>query len=133
MTRGRSRRATRVGRALSLAASAAAGTLLVAAACGARPASGGSARRMVEIRGFEYRPGVLRVSSGDTIVWTNGDVVPHSVTADSADEADLADGTALDSPDLAAKARYVWVAGAAGTVTYHCEVHPGMTGRVVVR
>jgi len=33
------------------------------------------------IKNFEYLPAKLKVSVGDSICWTNHDIVPHTVTA----------------------------------------------------
>src|SRR5204862_476961 len=35
----------------------------------------------VEIRGMEFHPAELTVAVGDTIVWINRDIVPHTATA----------------------------------------------------
>lgn len=35
----------------------------------------------VEIRGMQFVPASLTVKVGDTVVWTNHDVLPHTVTA----------------------------------------------------
>src|SRR5687767_9498701 len=40
-------------------------------------------KHVIEIKSFEYNPGSLRAHLGDTIVWVNRDVVPHTATADS--------------------------------------------------
>jgi plastocyanin len=91
---------------------------------GTRSSAASPTLRAAKIEGFEFRPRELSVSLGDTIAWTNADIVAHSVTAD--------DNT-FDSPDVPARERFVWVASKTGTFTYHCEVHPTMTGKVVVK
>ncbi|MCF6326540.1 MAG: hypothetical protein L3J21_04510 [Devosiaceae bacterium] len=35
----------------------------------------------VEIRGFNFSPDFIKVRQGDTIVWTNFDIAPHTATA----------------------------------------------------
>ena len=80
--------------------------------------------RAVAIRGFAYAPKKATAALGDTVVWTNADFVPHSVTSDSA---------VFDSPDLEPKARYSWVASKKGIFSYHCEMHPKMAGTLVVK
>lgn len=80
--------------------------------------------RAVAIKGFAYAPKKATATLGDTVVWTNADFVPHSVTSDA---------TAFDSPDLEPKARYTWVASKKGTFPYHCELHPDMVGTLVVK
>ena len=80
--------------------------------------------RAVAIKGFAYAPKKATAALGDTLVWTNADFVPHSVTSD---------GAIFDSPDLEPKARYTWVATKKGTFPYHCELHPNMVGSLVVK
>jgi plastocyanin len=80
--------------------------------------------RAVAIKGFAYAPKKATATLGDTVVWTNADFVPHSVTSDS---------SVFDSPDLEPKARYTWVASRKGTFSYHCEMHPQMAGTLVVK
>jgi plastocyanin len=35
----------------------------------------------VAIKGFKFQPEKLEVEVGDTVTWTNEDIVPHIVTA----------------------------------------------------
>ena len=91
---------------------------------GSRAPAPAPVRRAVAIQGFEYRPKAVTAALGDTIAWTNGDVVPHSVTADD---------KTFDSPDVPPKEHFEWVAVKPGTFAYHCEVHPAMVGTVTVK
>lgn len=97
---------------------------MLGAACqgGAEPPEG--RRHVVEIRGFEYHPASLEVAAGDTVVWVNHDMVPHTATA--------ADG-GWDSGSIAAGESWERVAAAEGGGEYACTFHPGMTGRLAVR
>jgi len=38
-------------------------------------------RHVVEIQKLKFVPAMLEVSPGDTIVWVNRDIVPHTITA----------------------------------------------------
>lgn len=76
----------------------------------------------VEIRGFEYRPAVLRVVPGDTVRWTNHDIVPHTVT-----EAEVGTVDRWDSGQIAAGESYTKVIAAADLGSYYCRYHPTMT------
>jgi plastocyanin len=60
---------------------------------------------------------------GDTVVWTNADVVPHTAT--------LAQG--WDTGQIGANASGRIVAGQAGTYAYVCAYHPTMRGTLIVR
>jgi plastocyanin len=75
----------------------------------------------VEIRGFVFTPAALTVAPGDTVVWRNLDILPH--TATSAGD--------WDSGAIAGGAEWRWVA-VAGDFTYRCSFHPTMLGRVSV-
>jgi plastocyanin len=78
----------------------------------------------VAIRNFAFEPDTLEVAIGDTVVWRNGDVVPHTATSQSA---------AWDSRELAAAAEWTLVVQATGTQPYSCTFHPNMRGALVVR
>ena len=80
--------------------------------------------RAIAIRGFKFEPAELTVSVGDSVVWTNGDALPHTATADS---------EAWSSPELASGSRYTFVPVRAGRYPYHCAAHPVMRALLVVR
>lgn len=101
---------------------AAAGVFAFAAAC-ARPAPPARARR-VAVESFRFTPPAIVVAPGDTVVWTNGDLVPHTATA--------FDST-FSSGSIGAGAEWRWVAAGAGRHEYVCAFHPGMRGSVEVR
>lgn len=77
----------------------------------------------VPIRSFQYTPSVLTVSVGDTVAWTNYDIVPHTATA--------ADGS-VDSGAIGTNAKWSYVALRKSTYTYHCTFHPSMQGTLRV-
>ena len=77
----------------------------------------------VTIVDFAFQPASLEVPAGTAVTWTNSGAAPHTVTAD--------DG-AFDSARLAPGANFSQTFGTTGTFTYHCEIHPQMTGTVVV-
>jgi plastocyanin len=79
----------------------------------------------VEIRGMEFHPPVLTVAVGDTIVWVNRDIVPHTATAAGRSKWDtgrLLQGQAGRS-----------VAATPGVARYACTFHPTMHGRLIIR
>jgi len=78
----------------------------------------------VSMKSVSYAPASISASVGDTIVWTNEDILTHTVTADTAK---------WDSGDLPARKQYRLVVKAKGTISYHCELHPTMKGSVVVK
>ena len=99
---------------------AAAGALALVAACG-RPAP---RSHTVEIRGFAYLPPTLEVTAGDTVVWINRDVVPHTATRD---------GGGWDSGSIDAGRTWRLVAASGASQPYYCAFHPNMRGRLAVR
>ena len=82
------------------------------------------ARHVVEITNFLFAPDTLRVAVGDTIVWVNRDMVPHTATA--------RDG-GWDSGSMVAHARWTHVVDRGGEVAYVCAIHPSMMGLIDVR
>ena len=94
-----------------------------APACSAATAT---ATTSVSIQALAFTPTCIKVTAGSTVTFTNNDTVAHTVTAD--------DGTyngAL-APTGATKV-YTHLFSAAGTSSYHCTIHPGMTGTVFVQ
>ena len=81
------------------------------------------AAAMVSIKNMAFSPGSLSVMAGATVTWTNSDTTIHTVTAD--------DGS-FNSGNIAVGATYSRVFSSAGTFSYHCTLHPEMTGKVVV-
>lgn len=101
------------------------GTLLLGAI--SWPPVGGEApprRHVVEVRGFEYHPETLTIAAGDTVVWVNRDIVPHTATAAGGGW----DSGAIESGGVRGR-----VFSGAGTAPYTCTYHPGMRGRIVIR
>jgi len=94
--------------------------LLVAVACGSnKPAP---KILHVDIRGMKFEPDALAVSVGDTVEWTNQDLVPHSVTS-----------AAFDSKAIAPHATWSYVARTGGDFAYNCTFHPMMVAAIIVR
>jgi amicyanin len=80
----------------------------------------------VEIRGMQFVPAELAVDVGDTVVWTNLDVLPHTVTSGIPAPA------AFDSKEIASKQQWSLTVSAAGEYAYACTYHPPMQGKLVV-
>jgi plastocyanin len=110
---------------LPVAALAAVGVLVFTGASSPRPSEPVPHRHVVEIRGMAFHPAVLEVRRGDTIVWVNRDIVPHTATA--ARKPGWNTGPLLQGKS----GRYV--ANRRGEDSYACELHPTMLGTLVVR
>ena len=80
-------------------------------------------RVTIDIRGMAFSPAHADVSPGDTVVWTNDDIVPHTAT--------VAGG--FDSGTLNQGASARLVVTQPGTLSYACTVHPTMKGEIVAR
>jgi len=86
-----------------------------------KPALGASKLR---IKDFTFLPPTVTVKAGATVRWTNVDGTNHTVTADKGgfDLGNLEKGASksvrLTKP---------------GVYAYHCNYHPSMHGRIVVR
>ena len=77
----------------------------------------------VSIKNMAFNPGSVSVTTGATITWMNSDTTIHTVTAD--------DGS-FNSGNIAVGATYTKVFSTTGIFSYHCILHPEMTGKVVV-
>jgi plastocyanin len=82
------------------------------------------ARHTVLISQFQFKPAVIHAAVGDTIVWENRDIVPHTARA--------ADGS-WDSGDIPGKAQKITIAKKKGTQEFTCLYHSNMKGKLVVK
>jgi len=78
----------------------------------------------IEIKDFAFNPQTITVKSGEKITWINRDEEPHTVVSVG---KQFKKSSALDTDQT-----YTIVAGAPGTYSYFCSVHPKMTGTIVV-
>ncbi len=79
---------------------------------------------VVEIRQLKFQPAELTVAVGDTVVWINNDIVPHTVSALDDD---------WNSGELRADGSWRQVVLGNGAQPYYCEYHPNMRGSIVVK
>ena len=77
-----------------------------------------------------YNPDVVTVAPGTTVTWTNADSVSHTVT--SGNPSDNQTGTIFDSSLVRPSATYSFTFKDPGTYNYFCQVHPWMTGQIIV-
>ncbi len=78
----------------------------------------------VQIRNLRFSPSELVVAPGDTVVWVNNDLIPHTITADD---------RSWDSERLNQNDRWEVVVHEGMRETYFCRYHPSMTGRLLIR
>lgn len=75
------------------------------------------------IKGLQFAPDRLEVSVGDTVVWRNEDIVPHTATAKNG----------FDSRNLDKGQSWRYVAKQKGSYPYICTYHPTMAGELLVK
>jgi plastocyanin len=85
-----------------------------------------SETRDVTIDNYTFSPGALTVPVGTTVTWANRDFDVHTVTAD--DTPPTFKSAGLDTDDS-----FSFTFNRAGTYSYHCSLHPHMTGKIVVQ
>lgn len=78
----------------------------------------------VTIEGMRFQPDVTTVSRGDTVVWVNKDVVPHTATSRAGD---------FDSKTIPVDQSWQYTARTRGTFGYICTLHPTMKATLRVR
>ncbi|HJZ59411.1 MAG TPA: cupredoxin domain-containing protein [Gemmataceae bacterium] len=90
----------------------------------APPAAQAEQSATVSISDNAFEPARLTVSVGTTVRWKNGGQHRHTVTS----------GTAVwDSGKLEPGASYSYTFTKPGTYSYHCALHNGMKGEIVVQ
>ncbi|MHB8646458.1 MAG: cupredoxin domain-containing protein [Thermomicrobiales bacterium] len=82
------------------------------------------AHPQVGIDNFNFSPKSLIVPVGATVIWTNHDDVPHTVTSRDKKFA----SQALDTDE-----HFTSTFAEPGTYAYFCAIHPIMTAEIVVK
>lgn len=85
---------------------------------------------IVYAENFQFRPAEVSITAGQSVSWTNSSTSVHDVTAD--DSSFASGAIAAANGDLAG-GNYMRIFSTAGSFSYHCSIHPQMTGRVVVQ
>ncbi len=113
----------RICRWLAGMAAASAAALTLTAATFGPGAAGTTAREphLIRIESFVYDPSALTIRAGDTVTWTNLDIVPHTVTA--------VDGS-WDSGEIGPGESWSLIATESIVRDYFCVYHPGMRARL---
>jgi len=86
-------------------------------------AGAGKTGDAVSIKGFAFNPKTLDVKVGTKVTWTNDDGTKHTASAD-----DKSFNTKSIEPGKTGTFTFT----KAGTFSYHCEIHPTMSGEIVV-
>ena len=119
-----------------IAVAALASLTIFAAACGGSssnpstptptPSAGSGGLVTVFITNSVFAPTPMTVSVGQSVNWKNNDSIEHTATFDNGiyESGNIPPLSAHDNPlPMTTK----------GTFTYHCRIHAGMTGTIVVQ
>lgn len=74
-----------------------------------------------------FEPAEITVDAGTTVVWQNESALPHTVTA-----GERGSPPGMFEADVAAGDSFSFTFDEPGTYPYYCEIHPGMSGTVIV-
>jgi plastocyanin len=85
------------------------------------PAAAKTAKQIVDMTDSTFAPQAIDAKVGDTISFVNKDEIAHNAT-----------GEGIDSGTIAGGATFDFKAAKAGTISYVCTFHPGMTGTISV-
>jgi plastocyanin len=97
---------------------------IVTISCGKSNGYGNSAAAYsVNIANMAFSPASYTVKAGITVTWTNNDNMTHTVTAND---------SSFSSGNIAMGSSYSKTFSVAGTYPYHCTIHPGMKGSIIV-
>jgi plastocyanin len=83
----------------------------------------------VAISNFSFQPNSLSIAVNDIVKWSNNDSTAHTVTSGAPGALDAK----FDSGNLVSNATVCVQFLSAGTYQYFCNIHPFMTGVVVVQ
>src|SRR5215212_5855168 len=78
----------------------------------------------VSIEGMQFQPAKLTVKPGDSIVWVNKDLFPHTVTAKAG---------VFDSRQIEPGKSWTYRSVKKGVFTYVCSLHPTMQAQLQVK
>jgi plastocyanin len=108
------------------AAPGAAAPALAAPAPATKPAEAAAPAKPIEVDAKDnlFAPATIHAKVGQKITWNMRGQVAHTVTA--------TEGATFDSGALSPGASFSYTTKKAGTISYLCSFHQGMTGQIVV-
>jgi plastocyanin len=95
--------------------------------CGGAPSEAPVAKRTthtVTIEAMQFQPAELSVAAGDSVVWINRDMFPHTATSKPG---------GFDSGTIDPDKSWTFTAQASGELAYVCIFHPTMKGTLRVK
>ena len=99
-------------------------TVALLAYSSGRGAEAKPAKHTVTIEAVQFQPPTIEVNRGDSIVWTNKDPFPHTVTSASGK---------FDSKEIKPGESWTYTAQHSGDVAYVCTLHPTMKATLRVK
>lgn len=82
----------------------------------------------IKMVNMQATPQEVTVHNGDTVIWDNEDIVPHTVTEDVAKGKPR-----FDSGQINGGGHFQWVVKGKGTINYKCLFHPTMKAKLIVK
>jgi plastocyanin len=80
----------------------------------------------VTIEDSAFAPQTMAIKAGDTVIWKNKSTKSHTVTSSGG-------FLLLNSGNIAPGKTFSHTFDSPGSYTYHCGIHEGMTGTIIVR
>lgn len=77
----------------------------------------------ISIENFAFTPSTITISTGTTVIWTNKDGAPHTVTSENN----------FNSGTLTQNQTFTQLFNDVGIFDYICTIHPSMRGEIIVR
>ena len=93
----------------------------------ATPSAAAGGGNTITIKNFAFTPQTLTVKTGTVVTWVNNDGVTHTIASDAGSPG------AFSSDPLSPGASSTFTFSQPGTYSYHCSIHPSMTGTVIVQ
>ena len=75
----------------------------------------------VDIVNFAFEPAEISINAGDAVTWMNKGTVTHDVTS------------SLFDHDMNPGESFSFTFNQTGEYDYHCDIHPSMKGKVIVK
>ena len=77
----------------------------------------------VFMQAIAFNPMEITIQAGESVTWTNQDIVPHTATSGNPGDDDL--GAIFRSAQFGQGGTFTHIFEDAGEFVYFCEVHPG--------
>ena len=90
----------------------------------ATTAATGAGGAQVSLKNIAIDPTSVTIKVGDAVTWTNNDGFAHRLVGDNGE---------FDSGNMNGGATFSFTFKTAGTITYHCSIHPEMKGTIIVQ